>query len=211
MTASRSGKDPFYFSTIFARIILNLSLISYLIQLIFIDLFLFFFSFFLFALIIHIPPSPSCAIAAPLRARAIMVLPKWICAETKVMHERGKNSREFCPQSIQLNIDQLNRSCSSIVHISPRRWFGQNDRNISFFFFLTLYRHNRSNYCGSTNTWESVQTKTNLINIFSKIKIIKYRLLRVKQSWIKGCVKMEQIYRNWHLFYFIIHRITNTK
>lgn len=46
-----------------------------------------FFTFF------HSYPNPSCAIAAPLRARAITVLAKWICARTKVVYTR-KGERE---------------------------------------------------------------------------------------------------------------------
>lgn len=129
----------------------------------------------------------------------------------KLCTKGGKTPESFVLSRFNL----ISTNWTEVAHPSFISLRGvDSDRTIEisiFFFFLTLYRHNRSNYCGSTNTWESVQTKTNLINISSKIKIIKYRLLRVKQSWIKGCVKMEQIYRNWHLFYFIIHRITNTK
>lgn len=86
----------------------------------------FFFFFF------HSDPNPSCAIAAPLRARAIIVLPKWICARTKVVYTRKKEKRgergwgeeklqEFCPLS-RFNLISTNWGfCSFIVHVSTTR------------------------------------------------------------------------------------------
>lgn len=90
----------------------------------------FWFDFFFF--FFHSHPNPSCAIAAPLRARAIIVLPKWIYARTKVVYTRKKERRgergwgeeklqEFCPLS-RFNLISTNWGfCSFIVHVSTTR------------------------------------------------------------------------------------------
>lgn len=90
-----------------------------------------------FLLFFHSYPNPSCAIAAPLRARAITVLAKWICARTKVVYTRkrervgreererkeggwggGEKLQEFCPLS-RFNLISTNWGfCSFIVHVS---------------------------------------------------------------------------------------------
>lgn len=94
-----------------------------------------------FLLFFHSYPNPSCAIAAPLRARAITVLAKWICARTKVVYTRkreregreererkggwggGEKLQEFCPLS-RFNLISTNWGfCSFIVHVfSPTNY-----------------------------------------------------------------------------------------
>lgn len=114
-----------------------------------------------FLLFFHSYPNPSCAIAAPLRARAITVLAKWICARTKVVYTRkgeregreerekeggwggGEKLQEFCPLS-RFNLISTNWGfCSFIVHVSSPTNYTSRLAKIFTRKFLT-YANNQS-------------------------------------------------------------------
>lgn len=115
-----------------------------------------------FLLFFHSYPNPSCAIAAPLRARAITVLAKWICARTKVVYTRkreregreererkeggwggGEKLQEFCPLS-RFNLISTNWGfCSFIVHVSSPTNYTSRFAKIFTRKFLT-YANNQS-------------------------------------------------------------------
>lgn len=116
----------------------------------------------IFLLFFHSYPNPSCAIAAPLRARAITVLAKWICARTKVVYTQkreregreererkeggwsgGEKLQEFCPLS-RFNLISTNWGfCSFIVHVSSPTNYTSRLAKIFTRKFLT-YANNQS-------------------------------------------------------------------